>query len=87
MSDVIRPVIGQPAPGFTLPANGGHTVSLAELRGRTVVFHFCPRDDTSGRTREALDFTAEVLSVTRAFRFISHTPGERRPRHGAATII
>lgn len=31
---------GQPAPGFTLPATGGGTVSLAELRGSEVVLAF-----------------------------------------------
>lgn len=39
---------GQPAPDFTLPAIGGRTISLHELRGRKVVLYFYPKDNTSG---------------------------------------
>lgn len=47
---------GDPAPDFTLPQNGGDTVSLANLRGREVVLFFYPKDDTSGCTKEARGF-------------------------------
>ncbi|GAB5462180.1 MAG: thioredoxin-dependent thiol peroxidase [Hoeflea alexandrii] len=33
-------------------------MSLAELAGKKVVLYFYPKDDTSGCTTEALDFTA-----------------------------
>ena len=49
--------IGQPAPTFTLPRDGGDAVSLADLRGRHVVLFFYPKDDTSGCTLEAQEFT------------------------------
>lgn len=49
---------GHPAPDFALPAGGGREISLSGLRGRKLVLYFYPRDDTSGCTREALDFTA-----------------------------
>ncbi len=52
------PAPGQPAPDFTLPRNGGGTVTLSALRPRRVVLYFYPRDDTPGCTTEALDFTA-----------------------------
>lgn len=48
---------GMPAPDFTLPANGGTSVSLSGLRGGFVILFFYPKDDTSGCTTEALDFT------------------------------
>ena len=48
---------GQPAPDFTLPRDGGGTVSLSGLRGRAVVLFFYPADSTSGCTTEAQDFT------------------------------
>lgn len=51
---------GQMAPDFTLPRDGGGEVSLAGLRGRKVVLYFYPKDDTSGCTTEALDFTARL---------------------------
>jgi peroxiredoxin Q/BCP len=47
---------GDMAPDFDLPADGGRRVSLGALRGRAVVLYFYPKDDTSGCTREAVDF-------------------------------
>ena len=38
--------LGAPAPDFTLPADGGGTVSLAGLRGRKVIVYFYPKADT-----------------------------------------
>lgn len=49
--------IGSPAPAFDLPGATGNQVSLASLAGRKVVLFFYPKDDTSGCTREARDFT------------------------------
>lgn len=49
-------VIGEPAPAFTLPADGGRTVSLADLKGKIIVLYFYPKDDTSGCTKEAQAF-------------------------------
>ena len=49
-------VPGQPAPAFSLPADGGSTVSLAGLKGKAVVLYFYPKDDTSGCTKEAIAF-------------------------------
>ena len=48
---------GQIAPDFTLPRDGGGEITLSSLRPQKVVLYFYPRDDTSGCTREALDFT------------------------------
>ncbi|TDR85526.1 peroxiredoxin [Enterovirga rhinocerotis] len=50
--------IGSAAPSFTLPDSAGRPVSLESLRGRTVVVFFYPKDDTSGCTAEAKDFTS-----------------------------
>ena len=51
------PDIGDPAPEFTLPRDGGGEISLNALRGGPVVLFFYPRDDTSGCTKEAIAFT------------------------------
>jgi peroxiredoxin Q/BCP len=48
--------VGQPAPDFTLPTDGGGTLSLKDLRGRKVVVYFYPKDDTPGCTKEACGF-------------------------------
>ncbi len=50
--------IGDAAPDFSLPTNGGGTLSLASLTGKKVVLYFYPKDDTSGCTAEAVAFTA-----------------------------
>jgi peroxiredoxin Q/BCP len=48
---------GDPAPGFSLPVNGGRHLSLEELKGKPVVIYFYPKDDTSGCTKEAVAFS------------------------------
>jgi len=48
---------GDMAPDFELPGDGGTTISLAAFEGKPVVLFFYPKDDTSGCTAEAIDFT------------------------------
>ena len=52
------PAVGKKAPDFQLALDGGETLKLSALKGRAVVLYFYPKDDTTGCTREALDFTA-----------------------------
>ena len=47
---------GDPAPDFTMEADKGGSVSLKDLRGKTVVLYFYPKDDTPGCTRESCAF-------------------------------
>jgi thioredoxin-dependent peroxiredoxin len=49
----MAPQIGDIAPDFTLPDQHGNPVSLAGLRGRTVVLYFYPKADTPGCTAQA----------------------------------
>jgi thioredoxin-dependent peroxiredoxin len=66
--------IGVKAPAFTLPRDGGGSVSLPDFAGRKLVLYFYPRADTPGCTKEAVDFSrlkaafyragAEVLGVS-----------------------
>jgi peroxiredoxin Q/BCP len=49
---------GDLAPAFSLPGAGGETVALAALAGKKVVLYFYPKDDTSGCTKEAIEFNA-----------------------------
>lgn len=58
-----EPREGEVAPEFTLPAVGwpdGEEVALSDLRGRTVVLFFYPKDMTSGCTAEACAFEAAL---------------------------
>ena len=57
---------GSPAPDFTLPRDGGATVSLSALRPGKVVLYFYPKDDTPGCTLEAQDFNARLADFTAA---------------------
>ena len=49
---------GQKAPAFSLKDQDGKLHKLADYAGRPLVLYFYPKDDTSGCTREAQDFTA-----------------------------
>lgn len=49
--------IGDAAPAFDLPTDGGGKASLAALAGKKVVLYFYPKDDTPGCTTEAIAFT------------------------------
>ena len=49
--------VGEKAPDFDLATDDGR-IRLAQLRGKPVVVYFYPKDDTSGCTTEARDFTA-----------------------------
>jgi len=51
--------IGDKAPDFTLPGDGGSQISLSDLKGKSVVLYFYPKDDTSGCTAEAIAFTKD----------------------------
>ena len=56
MATSLLPVIGKPAPDFTLPSTTGENISLKQFKGKkTVILYFYPKDQTPGCTREACD--------------------------------
>jgi len=56
MATSLLPVIGKPAPDFTLPSTTGENISLRQFKGKkTVILYFYPKDETPGCTREACD--------------------------------
>ena len=57
---------GAKAPAFTLSRDGGGNVSLADFAGRKLVLYFYPRADTTGCTKEAIDFTRHKAAFARA---------------------
>lgn len=58
--------VGSPAPAFSMPTDGGGTVSLDSLKGKTVVLYFYPKDDTSGCTKEAIAFQEHLAAFEAA---------------------
>jgi len=57
---------GATAPDFTLPRDGGTTVTLSAFRPGKVVLYFYPKDDTPGCTLEAQDFSARAAEFAAA---------------------
>jgi thioredoxin-dependent peroxiredoxin len=55
-NDQALPIVGQVAPGFTLPSQDGTQISLESFRGKWVVLYFYPKDMTPGCTIEAHNF-------------------------------
>jgi peroxiredoxin Q/BCP len=60
------PVVGAPAPDFTLKSNEGKTVSLKDYKGKWVVLYFYPKDFTSGCTIEAQNFKRDQAAYDKA---------------------
>jgi len=58
--------IGQPAPDFSVPGDGGGAVSLSALKGKPVVLYFYPKDDTPGCTKEACGFRDAMPDFSKA---------------------
>lgn len=61
-----QPVAGAKAPPFTLPRDGGGTISLTDFAGRNLVLYFYPRADTPGCTTESIDFSRLKSAFARA---------------------
>jgi len=50
--------IGEQAPDFSLPRDGGELVTLDDFHGHFLILYFYPKDDTPGCTLEATEFSA-----------------------------
>lgn len=59
-------MVGDEAPQFELPRDGGGTLRLADLRGKPAVLYFYPEDDTTSCTNEAIGFTQMKPEFDRA---------------------
>lgn len=56
---------GKEAPSFDLEDQDGRTTTLDEFKGKWAVLYFYPKDNTSGCTLEAKDFTCMVDDFSR----------------------
>jgi peroxiredoxin Q/BCP len=85
---------GVAAPDFTLASDGGGTLSLSQLQGNMAVLFFYPKDDTTGCTLEAKDFSdrsAEFDKIGAAVFGISpdsvKSHGKFRAKHGLSVSL
>ncbi len=68
-------LVGRSVPAFEAPSTGEKSISLKQLKGKTVVLYFYPKDATPGCTIEGQDFSrllpkfksegAEVFGISR----------------------
>lgn len=72
---------GDKAPDFDLPTDTGR-VSLAALKGKNVVLYFYPKDDTTGCTSQALQFSAEVEEFAKAGAVVIGVSKDSAASHG-----
>ena len=72
---------GDPAPDFDMPGDGG-PVSLAALKGKTVVLYFYPKDDTPGCTTEAQGFTAAAAGFAAVGAVVVGVSKDTVAKHG-----
>ncbi|MCH9807043.1 MAG: thioredoxin-dependent thiol peroxidase [Alphaproteobacteria bacterium] len=72
---------GKKAPNFKLPDADGEVVELAKCKGAPVVLYFYPKDDTSGCTKEALDFTAQMAEFEAAGTIVLGVSPDTQQKH------
>jgi len=48
-----------------MDTDGASKIALKDFAGKLLVLYFYPKDDTSGCTKEALDFTAHAKTFTK----------------------
>ncbi len=56
---------GKRAPAFAMPCDGGGKIASKDLSGKIIVLYFYPKDDTSGCTREGIEFTEALAKFKR----------------------
>jgi thioredoxin-dependent peroxiredoxin len=72
---------GQKAPDFRLASSQGGEVSLSDLRGKTVVLYFYPKDDTPGCTREACGFRDARAAIKKRGAVVLGVSGDSLQSH------
>lgn len=72
---------GDRVPDVKLIATDGKTVSPADFRGQKLVLYFYPKDDTTGCTREAQEFTALASEFEKAGTWVLGVSKDDAARH------
>jgi peroxiredoxin Q/BCP len=73
---------GQKAPDFTLASSEGGDVRLKDLRGKSVVLYFYPKDDTPGCTKEACSFRDTQAAIKKKGAVVLGVSGDSLESHG-----
>ena len=76
---------GDRVPDVKLEGMNGEAVSPADFRGNKLVLYFYPKDDTSGCTREAQDFTALADAFEKAGTWILGVSKDSPAKHAKFT--
>ncbi|MFX0203463.1 MAG: peroxiredoxin [Candidatus Hodarchaeota archaeon] len=61
----MSPNLNDLSPDFTLKNASGKDVTLSDFRGKWIVLYFYPKDNTSGCTQEAIDFSSLLPSFSK----------------------
>jgi peroxiredoxin Q/BCP len=72
---------GSKAPDFTAATDGGGTLTLSGLRGKTVILYFYPKDDTPGCTKEACGFRDSLPDFSKAKAVVIGVSKDSAARH------
>ena len=73
---------GDKAPDFSMPTDGGGSISLSDFAGKSVVLYFYPRDDTPGCTKEAIGFTQQIGAFEAAGAAVVGVSKDTVAKHG-----
>jgi peroxiredoxin Q/BCP len=57
--------VGDKAPDFDLMADNNKQIRLKDLKGKTVILYFYPKDDTPGCTKEACAFRDDYAKLSK----------------------
>ena len=55
--------IGQKSPEFCLKDQNNKDTSLSDFKNKWIILYFYPKDNTSGCTKEAIDFTKNIEKI------------------------
>ena len=72
---------GDAVPDVKLEGMEGQPISPADFKGQKLVIYFYPKDDTSGCTREAQDFTALATEFEKAGTWILGVSKDDAKKH------
>jgi peroxiredoxin Q/BCP len=81
MTMTATPKEGDKAPDFDLPTDNGGRFRLSKERGDPVVVYFYPKDDTSGCTLEAIDFSGSKPAFDRLKTLVVGISPDAPPSH------